>query len=202
MAAAALNPAKKRLMRDFKKMLKDPPPCLTAAPVDEDIFRWQAVIFGPEDTVWEGGTFNLTLEFTDQYPNKAPVVRFVTKMFHPNIYQDGRICLDILQSNWTPIYDVAAILTSIQSLLNDPNPNSPANAEAAQLYQENRREYNRRVAEMVEAGFEDMDEDVEEDGEEEDAEGAGAAAAAAAADGGGGSMFAVAGAAGGGGSPG
>ena len=55
-------------------------------------------------------------------------------MFHPNIYNDGNICLDILKDKWSPVYDVISILMSIQSLLNDPNPNSPANAEAAQLF--------------------------------------------------------------------
>ena len=85
---------------------------------------WQAIIFGPDDTPWEGGTFKLVLEFTEDYPNKAPQVRFLTKMFHPNIYNDGQICLDILQNQWSPIYDISAILTSIQSLLFDPNPAS------------------------------------------------------------------------------
>ncbi|MBA0621142.1 hypothetical protein Godav_006791 [Gossypium davidsonii] len=91
------------------------------------------------------GTFKLTLQFTEDYPNKPPTVRFVSRMFHPNIYADGSICLDILQNQWSPIYDVAAILTSIQSLLCDPNPNSPANSEAARMFSENKREYNRRV---------------------------------------------------------
>ncbi|KAF8127573.1 ubiquitin conjugating enzyme, partial [Boletus edulis] len=68
-------------------------------------------------------------------------------MFHPNVYANGELCLDIPQNRWSPTYDVAAILTSIQSLLHDPNPNpnSPANAEAAQLYRENMKEYVRRV---------------------------------------------------------
>ena len=109
------------------------------------------------------GTFKLTLTFTEDYPNKAPTVRFESKMFHPNsacaapppslpffdrlarraplraVYADGGICLDILQNNWSPIYDVSAVLTSIQSLLCDPNPNSPANSEAARMYTECRR---------------------------------------------------------------
>lgn len=54
------------------------------------------------------------MRFDETYPNKAPEVKFVSKMFHPNIYGDGRLCLDILQSRWSPTYDVAAILTSIQ----------------------------------------------------------------------------------------
>lgn len=92
-------------------------------------------------------------EFTEEYPNKPPVVKFVSRMFHPNVYADGGICLDILQNRWSPTYDVSAILTSIQSLLDEPNPNSPANSVAAQLYQENRREYEKRVASIVEQSW-------------------------------------------------
>lgn len=72
------------------------------------------IIFRPHDTPFEDGTFKLTIEFTEEYPNKAPTVRFVSKMFHPNVYADGGICLDILQNRWSPTYDVSAILTSIQ----------------------------------------------------------------------------------------
>ena len=122
------TPARRRLMRDFKRMQTDPPDGVNGAPCDNDIMKWHAVIFGPDDTAWEDGTFKLSVDFTEDYPNKAPTVKFITKMFHPNIYADGSICLDILQNQWSPIYDISAILTSIQSLLCDPNPNSPANS--------------------------------------------------------------------------
>ena len=68
----------------------------------------------PDDTPWEGATFKLKMSFTEDYPNKPPKVQFVTKCFHPNVYANGGICLDILQNQWSPIYDIAAILTSIQ----------------------------------------------------------------------------------------
>ena len=71
--------------------------------------------------------------------------------------------LDILQNQWSPIYDVAAILTSIQSLLTDPNPNSPANVEAAKLYQENRREYDKKVEAMVTLSWEEEEAAVDKD---------------------------------------
>ena len=83
-------------------------------------------------------------------------------MFHPNVYANGELCLDILQNRWSPTYDVAAILTSIQSLLHDPNPNSPANAEAAQLYRENMKEYVRRVKVTVEESWLDPEEMAEQ----------------------------------------
>jgi ubiquitin-conjugating enzyme E2 A len=149
-----------------------------------------------------GGTFKLILEFSEEYPNKAPQVKFVSKIFHPNVYADGKICLDILQNQWSPIYDVAAILTSIQSLLSDPNPGiiyisiykrvmiiiilnnsnnnsmllfmliaSPANAEASQLYDNDRREYNKRVRAAVEESWVDGADDDDEDGNEDGDEG-------------------------------
>ncbi|CAA7036387.1 unnamed protein product [Microthlaspi erraticum] len=147
------TPARKRLMWDFKRLQKDPPVGISGVPQDYNIMHWNALIFGPDDSPWDGGTFKLTIQFTEDYPNKLPVVRFVSRMFHPNIYADGSICLDILQNQWSPIYDVAAILTSIQSLLCDPNPNSPANSEAARLFSENKREYNRKVMEVVEQSY-------------------------------------------------
>ena len=142
---------------------------------------WNAVIFGPgepsspyslpshfprryahpsppADTPFEDGTFKLTLTFDESYPNKPPTVKFLSRMFHPNVYANGELCLDILQNRWSPTYDVAAILTSIQSLLHDPNPNSPANAEAAQLYRENMKEYVRRVRATVEESWLDPEE--------------------------------------------
>jgi len=147
--------SRKRLMRDFKRLQNEPPPGIQAAPLDNNVMVWQAVIFGPDETVWEGGTFKLLMEFTEDYPNKPPLVRFLSKLFHPNVYNDGKICLDILQNQWSPIYDIAAILTSIQSLLSDPNPASPANAEASGLFERDRREYHKRVRAIVEQSWMD-----------------------------------------------
>lgn len=96
------------------RLQEDPPTGVSGAPTDNNIMIWNAVIFGPHDTPFEDGTFKLTIEFTEEYPNKPPTVRFVSKVFHPNVYADGGICLDILQNRWSPTYDVSAILTSIQ----------------------------------------------------------------------------------------
>jgi ubiquitin-protein ligase len=110
-------------------------------------------VIRPIGTEWEGGTFRLQFVFTEDYPTKAPQVRFITKMFHPNIYTDGKICLDTLQKNWTPGLTITSVLISIQSLLSDPNPMSPANNVAAQIYQQDRAEYNRKVLENVEMSW-------------------------------------------------
>lgn len=124
-----------------------------AFPSLQSAYEWKAFIYGPDDTAWEGGVFRLTMKFPDEYPNKPPVVKFLTPMFHPNIYEDGKICLDILQNQWSPMYDLTAVLTSIQSLLGDPNPDSPANTVASRLYVEDRTAYAHMVMKYVEKSW-------------------------------------------------
>ena len=117
----------------------------------QDLMVWNAQIYGPPNTPFEKGIFNIILKFDSDYPVKPPSVKFLTPMFHPNIYRDGKICVDILQSSeWTPAQNIRTILISIMSLLMDPNPSSPANREAAELYNKNREEYNNRVIDFIE----------------------------------------------------
>ncbi len=140
-----------RLNNDLKALMTDAPEGCSASPIsDDDIFEWKACVFGPTDTPWVGGLYHLRLQFKANYPQEPPKVRFVSRMFHPNIFKDGSLCLDIIQKEWSPIYTVSTILTSIQSLLQDPNPNSPADKEAAKLFLENRKAYNRMVRKCVE----------------------------------------------------
>jgi len=99
-------------------------------PIPALVFLWPHVHSSVADTPFEDGTFKLVLTFEESYPNKPPHVKFLSRMFHPNVYNTGELCLDILQNRWSPTYDVAAILTSIQSLLHDPNPNRSATLSA------------------------------------------------------------------------
>jgi ubiquitin-conjugating enzyme E2 A len=139
--------AKKRLLKDLIQIqsltLQDG---VTAAPLNEtNLFEWQAIIIGPEDTPYEGGLYELTLSIPSNYPVKPPKVRFKTEIFHPNIYKNGDICIDILQDQWSEVMSIEKILISIRSLLNEPNVNSPANPEAALLYKEHRNEFNKHI---------------------------------------------------------
>ena len=109
------NNAERRLIKDLKKIQEeDSYESIMAIPDDDNLFQWTAMIQGPEDSEWEGGLFKLSMEFSEQYPNKAPKVKFVKNIpFHPNVYTDGNICLDTLMNNWSPVYDVLNILISI-----------------------------------------------------------------------------------------
>ena len=148
-------PAKRKLLGDIKTFNQDAAGLgVLLQPRSNNMMICEAMIIGPDDTEWESGVFRLLLEFSDKYPSEPPQVRFLTTMFHPNIYANGNICLDILGKAWTRAYGCLTILTSIQSLLTDPNPESPANQDAARLFTEangdRNAEYYRKVRECVE----------------------------------------------------
>ncbi|KAK9804025.1 hypothetical protein WJX73_003094, partial [Symbiochloris irregularis] len=79
---------------------------LSASPTsDENLLVWTATVFGPDETAWEGGIFSLRITFAEAYPDKPPRVRFLSEMYHPNVYSDGTICLDIIQDQWSPCHN-------------------------------------------------------------------------------------------------
>lgn len=141
--------AQKRLMKDLSSVKNNSDKSIFASPLDDNIFLWVAIILGPENTPFEDGTFSLILMFDNTYPQNPPKIKFLSEMFHPNIYQSGELCLDMLKNRWSPSYDVLGILVSVQSLLNDPNIKSPANVEAAELYESNRTEYIKKIKDTV-----------------------------------------------------
>ena len=74
-----------------------------------------------------------------QFFSRSLRARAKKSQFHPNIYPDGTLCMDLIQDNWSPIYTISSILLAIRSLLTDPNCASPANPEAAHLYQTDKK---------------------------------------------------------------
>ncbi|XP_023722670.1 ubiquitin-conjugating enzyme E2 C [Cryptotermes secundus] len=124
----------KRLQKELMELMINTDRNVSAFPEGESLFKWIGTISGPKGTVYEDLTFKLSLEFPHSYPFSAPVVKFITSIFHPNVDQFGNICLDILKEKWSALYDVRSILLSIQSLLGEPNNDSPMNAQAAALW--------------------------------------------------------------------
>ncbi|XP_060173046.1 ubiquitin-conjugating enzyme E2-17 kDa-like [Lycium barbarum] len=133
--------ASKRIQNELKDLLKDPPTFCSAGPVAEDMFHWQATIIGPPDGAYAGGVFHLTVDFPANYPFKPPKVTFKTQVFHPNINNNGNICLDILMDQWSPALTISKVLLSICSLLTDPNPDHPLVPEIAYMYMTDRSQY-------------------------------------------------------------
>ena len=132
----------RRITTELKQLEKDPPMNCSAGPIGEDIFKWEATIIGPTETVYEGGVFKLLIHFSDRYPFKPPKIRFLTRIYHPNINSSGGICLDILKDQWSPALTISKVLLSICSLLSDPIPDDPLVPDIADEYMNDRETYN------------------------------------------------------------
>lgn len=137
--------ASKRIQNELKDLQKDPPSSCSAGPIDSNIYKWEAVLFGPDDSPYAGGVFKVSIEFPEDYPFRPPHLVFLTKVYHPNISASGAICLDILKDKWSPALSISKVLLSIESLLTDPNPNDPLVPDIANLYIKDRAAYNERA---------------------------------------------------------
>uniref|UniRef100_A0A3Q2H7K7 UBC core domain-containing protein n=1 Tax=Equus caballus TaxID=9796 RepID=A0A3Q2H7K7_HORSE len=134
--------ALQRIHKELLNLTHDPPAQCSAGPVGDDLFQWKATIMGPEDSPYEGGVFFLKIQFPFDYPFRPPQIAFTTPIYHPNINQNGSICLDILGSEWSPVLTISKVLLSICSLLCDPNPNDPLVPEIAKVYLKDRQKYD------------------------------------------------------------
>lgn len=156
----AANPmaslAQTRLREERKAWRKDKPFGFWARPLTNadgslDIMKWEAGIPGKDGTIWEHGEFYLTMIFSEDYPTKPPKCQFKPVLFHPNIFPSGTVCLSILneEKGWRACITIKQILLAIQTLLDSPNPDDPAQKEPFELFVKDRAAYERKVRESV-----------------------------------------------------
>ena len=88
----------RRIIKETQRLLAEPVPGIKAEPDESNARYFHVAIAGPQDSPFEGGTFKLELFLPEEYPMAAPKVRFMTKIYHPNVDKLGRICLDTLSS--------------------------------------------------------------------------------------------------------
>ncbi|KAK1761980.1 UBC-like protein [Phialemonium atrogriseum] len=109
-----------------------------AQPVDPaDVTHLKGTFPGPPDSPYSGGTFQVDIVIPDMYPFKSPIMKFDTKIWHPNVSSvTGAICLDTLGSGWSPVGTIKMALISLRMLLESPNPKDPQDAEVAKMLME------------------------------------------------------------------
>jgi len=143
--AASDGSITKRLQQELMQLMMNGDDSVSAFPEGDNLFSWVGSITGSAGTVYDGLAYKLSIKFPSGqggacYPYAPPVVKFETPCFHPNVDQHGNICLDILKEKWSACYNIRTILLSIQSMLGDPNNDSPLNGYAAALW-DNQEEY-------------------------------------------------------------
>jgi len=153
------------LRRQLAELKKNPVDGFSAGLVDDNnLLEWDIMIIGPPDTLYEGGFFKARLSFPQEYPLLPPKMKFISEMWHPNIYENGEVCISILHApgedqwgyedaseRWLPIHTVETILMSVISLLSQdpPSLDSPANVDAARQVRTDLTNYRKKVRRLV-----------------------------------------------------
>ncbi|KAL6899537.1 hypothetical protein ACP4OV_006195 [Aristida adscensionis] len=128
-----MQASRARLFKELKEVQreKSADPDIQLICDDSNIFKWTALIKGPSETPYEGGVFQLAFAIPEQYPLLPPQVRFLTKIFHPNVhFKTGEICLDILKNAWSPAWTLQSVCRAIIALMAHPEPDSPLNCDS------------------------------------------------------------------------
>jgi len=153
------------LARQLKLMqYQDHIPGISVGLVDDwNVFEWEVMLMINDDCkFYGGGFFKARLTFPPQYPLLPPSMKFETPIWHPNIYENGNVCISILHppeedstgyehasERWSPVQTPSTILLSVISMLSSPNDESAANVEAARQWRDDPAEFKKRVRRCV-----------------------------------------------------
>eukprot|EP00043_Microstomoeca_roanoka_P018339 m.195516 g.195516 ORF g.195516 m.195516 type:complete len:251 (-) comp16804_c0_seq2:1954-2706(-) len=141
-----------RLARELVLLQKSPPPGITCWTKSEtEMHLLLADVAGPPDTPYQEGVFRVELDCSGRYPFEPPKARFITPIYHPNIDTAGRICLDLLKmppkGSWKPSINIATLLTSLQVLMSEPNPDDGLLPDVSSEYKYRRSQFLERAKE-------------------------------------------------------
>ncbi|XP_054646535.1 ubiquitin-conjugating enzyme E2 T isoform X2 [Dunckerocampus dactyliophorus] len=143
-----------RLKRELQMLSTEPPPGITCWQTEERIDDLRAQIIGGAGTPYEGGIFSLEVKVPERYPFEPPKMRFTTPIYHPNIDCSGRICHDALKlppkGAWKPSLNISTVLTSIQLLMAEPNPDDPLMADIASEFRYNKQLFMQKARKCTE----------------------------------------------------
>lgn len=139
-----------RLKRELARMSQKPPAGISLALKDDsNITALEAIIIGPEDSPYKDGVFKMEITIPENYPFSPPAMKFLTKVYHPNIDDSGRICLDLIKmppkGGWKPTICLEGLLIAVRMLLQYPNPDDPLMAEVGFEYKQCRLEFERKA---------------------------------------------------------
>ena len=138
------------LKKELQELQKDPIITLgvTVGAIKGDVFNWTITMLGPQDTPYAGGLFYLTAKFPDDYPTHGPKVKFVNQMYHLNVSKNGDVCINTL-GNWVKGTTMTEVLSLIFALFYKQNPNDPYDHQMAELFKNNRQQFDKKAKEYT-----------------------------------------------------
>lgn len=116
---------------------------------DDDMFIWNGILC-PTNPPYNKGAFRIQIIFPKQYPFKPPVIRFLTKIYHPNIDEQGAVCLNIINTDvWKPATRVSNVVEALIKLIDEPEPDHPLRTDLAELFIKDRKRFLRNAEDFI-----------------------------------------------------
>lgn len=141
--AAKSSPAQLRAAKDFRE-ISLPNSVSITQPNPADVMNYKIAI-KPDEGYYKSGRFYFDLKIPNTYPHEPPKLKCETSVYHPNIDQEGNVCLNILREDWKPVLTITSIIYGLLHLFYEPNPEDPLNKEAAELLKHDRRQFELSV---------------------------------------------------------
>jgi len=110
------------------------------------------VVIKPDSGYWKGATYKFVFVVPPHYPHSPPKVDCTTKIYHPNIDLQGKVCLNILREDWRPVMDINSVIYGLIYLFYEPNADDPLNHEAADLFRKDIKSFERLVNRTLRGG--------------------------------------------------
>lgn len=148
--AGKVDPGRLRVTKDHQE-LDLPDGCTLHFADADDLCNFRLELI-PSEGLYMRGKFEFTFEISPAYPHTVPKVACKTKVYHPNIDQQGHICLNILREDWRPVLNLQSIITGLMFLFLEPNMDDPLHKEAAEVMKHDRRQFERNVTGSMQGG--------------------------------------------------
>ncbi|KAG5647136.1 hypothetical protein DXG03_001091 [Asterophora parasitica] len=127
--------------QELKDLTTNPLDDVTVEPKDDNLFEWNCSIKAAADSPYKNGTFHFTVSLPTNFPFKAPLVTFKTKIYHPGINDEGAICVPVLRDEWKPSVTLSTVLVIIQEKLNNPSPDDPFEPDVAAVLKNDKSKF-------------------------------------------------------------
>jgi len=112
---------------------------------ESNILQWHGLIL-PDKVPYNKGAFKIEINFPAEYPFKPPKILFKTQIYHPNIDENGQVCLPIISAeNWKPATTADQVIHSLVALVNDPEPQHPLRADLAEEFVKTNRKFQKNA---------------------------------------------------------
>ena len=147
-----ITDSKKRLKREYEDFIKYKPADAWGGPINGNYYKWKISFYGPKDTDYEDGLFNVEIQIPENYPENGPSCFFLhQELYHPNVSQiNRRICLgDYFQTNWKSSITLNEVINQIYSMLQNPCYDDSYDKIVGETYKSDPQAFHQIVREFV-----------------------------------------------------